>query len=117
MLLSCKALNIYKFFVLQTMNIKPLGNRTLVKLVKQQTTSNSGIILTTKEENEQARGEVLVLGPGLSIENEINISDLGISVGDVVMFGRYAGEEVKDPNDPDTVYKIVPAKDIIAVIS
>jgi chaperonin GroES len=98
------------------MNIKPIGNRLVVKLIKQKNTSASGIILTTKEENEQTVGTITTIGTGGDINDEINITKLGLKVGDKIMFGRYAGEEIKDQNDSDTIYKILKSSDILAVV-
>lgn len=97
------------------MNIKPLGNRLVVRLVKQKTTSASGIILTAEEKNEQAMGEVLSIGAGYGTEE--NIQNLGLNVGDTVLFGKYAGEEVSDDADSETIYKILKTTDILAVIT
>jgi chaperonin GroES len=95
------------------MTIKPLGNRVVVKLMKQKTTSASGIILSSEEKNEQAVGEIMSIGAGFGEEN---VQNLGIKIGDSVMFGKYSGEEIKDDIDSDTVYKIVNGKDIMAVV-
>lgn len=98
------------------MTIKPLGNRVVVQLVKQKTTSASGIILSTEDKNEQSMGTIVTLGKGADIDGEIELKDLDLSVGDVVLFGKYSGEEVKDEADSDTIFKILNAKDILAVI-
>jgi chaperonin GroES len=98
------------------MNIKPLGNRLVVKLVKQKNTTASGIIVSTEEKNEQVKGEIVVLGAGADIDNEINIATLGVKAGDVVLFGKYAGDEITDATDSETVYKILNSKDILAIV-
>jgi chaperonin GroES len=98
------------------MTIKPIGNRVVVKLVKQRTTTASGIILSTKEENEQSIGVITATGSGAKIDSEVNIKDTGLKVGDKVLFGKYSGEEIKDEQDPDTIYKIIKAGDIMAII-
>jgi len=98
------------------MTIKPLGNRLVVRLIKQKNTSASGIILTTEDKNEQSIGTILSVGAGADVDNEIQIKDLGVKPGDTVLFGKYAGEEIKDETDPDLIYKILSAKDILAII-
>jgi chaperonin GroES len=98
------------------MTIKPLGNRLVVKLIKQKNTSASGIILSTEEKNEQAKGEVISLGKGADIDGEMQLKDLEVKTGDIVLFGKYAGEEITDEADPETVFKILSAKDILAII-
>jgi chaperonin GroES len=96
------------------MTIKPLGNRLLVELIKQKNTTASGIITSTKEENEQGMGKIISIGSGQG--DDENITELGLQVGQTVLFGKYAGEEVKDQTDPDKVYKVLKGNDVIAVI-
>jgi len=96
------------------MTIKPLGNRVVVELKKQKTTSASGIILSTEEKNEQAMGTIIAIGSGQGSEE--NIQNLGLSVGNTVLFGKYAGEEVKDDAREDVVYKILKSTEILAII-
>ena len=95
------------------MHIQPLGNRVVVKLTKKETTSASGIIISTEEKNEQARGEVISIGAGQGADE--NVSELGLSLGDIVLFGKYAGEEVEG-EESGVTYKIVSGKDILAII-
>jgi len=96
------------------MTIKPLGNRAVIQLLKTQTTK-SGIIISTEEKNEQAMGVIISIATGFDHEDG-NISKLGIKLGDQVLVGKYGGEEIKDETDPDTVYKIVGVRDILAII-
>ncbi len=98
------------------MTIKPLGNRLVVELIKQKNTTASGIIVSTKEENEQSQGRIIALGTGADIDSEINVTSLGLQVGDTVLFGKYAGEEVTADSSSDTVYKILNSKDVLALI-
>jgi chaperonin GroES len=96
------------------MTIKPLGNRVVVRLTKQKNVSASGIILATEDKNEQAMGEIISIGQGSGSEE--NVQSLGLAIGDTVIFGKYAGEEVKDETDSETIYKIMKGSDILAVI-
>jgi chaperonin GroES len=100
------------FFIMQ---ITPLANRVVVKLVKTKKTTASGIILSTEDKNEQSIGEIIAIGAGLG--DEENVTKLGLNIGDKVLFGKYSGESVKDETDPDTEYKIINGKDIFAIIS
>jgi chaperonin GroES len=96
------------------MNIQPLGNRLVVKLTKIKNTSASGFILSSEEKNEQAMGEVIAIGGGQGTDE--NIKDLGLKVGDVVLFGKYGGEEIADETDENIVYKILKSTDVVAII-
>jgi chaperonin GroES len=96
------------------MTIKPLGNRLVVKLIKQKNVSASGIILSVEEKNEQAQGEIVSIGSGQGTEE--NIQNLNLQVGQVVLFGKYAGEEIQDNQDSELVYKILKGSDVLAII-
>ncbi|MEK9180695.1 MAG: co-chaperone GroES [Patescibacteria group bacterium] len=72
------------------MNIKPLGNRILVKQSTQEEVTESGIFLPdTAEKEKKAQGKIVAVGSGEAI------SKLGLKVGDTVVFGKYAGEEIE----------------------
>ncbi len=101
-------------FLYRFMTVKPLGNRLLVQLIKQKNTTASGIITSTKEENEQGMGKIISIGSGQG--DDENINQLDLQVGQTVLFGKYAGEEIKDQSDPDQVYKVLKGSDVIAVI-
>ncbi len=90
------------------MNIKPVGDRALVKPVTESEKTKSGIVLPdTVDKEKKAEGEILAIGNGEKI------AKLGLKVKQKVLFGKYAGEEIKvDGQD----YKIVGHEDILAVI-
>lgn len=72
------------------MNIKPLGNRILVRQFTQEEITASGIVLPDSAEKEKkARGAIVAVGSGEAIGR------LGLKVGDTVVFGKYAGEEIE----------------------
>jgi chaperonin GroES len=98
------------------MTIKPIGNRLVVELVKQKTTTASGIILSTKEENEQSIGIIIALGNGADLDSEMDLKETGLKVGDKIIFGKYSGEEIKDEPNTDTVYKILKAGDVMGIV-
>ena len=89
------------------MKIKPIGDRVLVKAIKEEEITKSGIVLPdTIDKEKKAEGEIIAIGQGEKVEK------LGLKVGDRVLFGRYAGEEVKMD---DQEYKILSHEDILAV--
>ncbi len=76
------------------MKIKPMGNRVLVKQDSQEEVTRYGIVLpATTDKEKKAIGSIVALGTG----SEIAI--LGLKVGDKVVFGKYAGEEVEVEED------------------
>ena len=89
------------------MNIKPIGERVLLKPIKKEEKTKSGILLSSKSTNTdtQNQAEVIALGKGEKLE--------GIKVGDKVVFNKFSGNEIEDG---DIKYLIVNADDILAVI-
>ena len=73
---------------------KPLGSRVLIETIEQEEITASGIILpeTAKEKPQQAK--VLAVGPGDRNEDGDRI-EMDVKVGDVVLFAKYSGTEVK----------------------
>ena len=95
------------------LNIKPLGDRVVVKAIAVDEVSKAGIILPetmNKEKSEQ--GEVMVVGPGKVLENGSRAA-MSVMVGNKVLFKKYGPDEVKvDGVD----YLIVDESDILAII-
>ncbi|MFA6255060.1 MAG: co-chaperone GroES [Patescibacteria group bacterium] len=90
------------------MKLKPLGNRVVVQPLTEEETTKSGIILPdTVDKEKKAEGKILAIGSGEKI------TKLGLKVGDKVIFGKYAGEEVKVE---EVEYKILSDEDVLAVI-
>jgi len=93
------------------MNIRPLGDRVVIKRIDAEETTKSGIVLpgATKEKPQEA--EVVSVGPGGVVDGkEIRME---VKVGDRVLFSKYAGNEVKiDGVD----YTILRQDDILAVM-
>lgn len=85
------------------MKIKPMGNRVLVKQDSQEEVTKSGIVLPeTADKEKKAVGKIVELGNGEEI------AKLNLKVGDRVVFGKYAGEEVEmDENGKKVEYKIL----------
>ena len=89
------------------MNIKPIGERVLLRPIKKEEKTKSGILLSSKSSNTDTKNEaeVVALGKGEKLE--------GIKVGDKVIFNKFSGNEIEDG---DIKYLIVNADDILAVI-
>lgn len=87
------------------MNLKPLGDRILVKVIKnnQEEITASGIVLPSSDDKEKkAEGEVVALGGG------DDVLKLGLKVGDKVLYKKWGGEEVKTGRGQDEEeYKIL----------
>ena len=90
------------------MNIKPLGDRVLIKPLTTEEVTKFGLVLpdsADKEKKEQ--GEVVAIGEGDKIRK------LNLRVGDKVMFGKYSGDEVEIDK---VYYKFLKDEDILGIV-
>ena len=94
------------------MNIKPLADRVVVKLVEAEEKTKAGIILTASAQEKPQVAEVVAIGPGARDEKG-NLIPMEVKVGDKVITGKYAGTEVKMDG---TEYTIVKQSDILAIV-
>lgn len=89
------------------MNIQPLGDRVLVKVLETEEVTSSGIVLPDSAKEKKAEAEVVALGAGEKV------AKLNLSVGDTVIIGKYSGDEVEFEK---MEYKILKEDEILAVI-
>ncbi len=95
------------------MNIKPLGDHLLVKPLKQEEVTASGIVLPdTVDKEKKAEGEVVAVGPGKLLESGQR-STMEVSVGNKVLFKKWGGDEVKVDGEE---YKIISQDDVLAIV-
>ena len=87
-------------------NITPLADRVIIKQAEAETTTASGIITDTAQEKPQ-KGKVIAVGKGTK-ENPITVK-----AGDTVLYGKYAGTELKYEQED---YLIMKESDILAII-
>ena len=93
------------------MNIKPLGDRVVIRAIESQETTKSGIVLPGSAKEKPMQGEVLAVGSGELVEGKR--VPLELKVGDKVIYSKYAGTEVKvDENE----YLILRQNDVLAII-
>jgi chaperonin GroES len=95
------------------MNLKPLGDRIVVKVIAELERTKGGIVLpdTAKEKPQEA--EVLAIGPGGRSEKGDRIP-MEVKVGDRVIFAKYSGTEFKQD---DEEYLILRESDVLAVVT
>ncbi len=92
--------------------LKPLGDRIIIELVELEEKTASGIVLPDTAKEKPQEGKVVAVGTGRVLENGERVA-LEVSVGDNIIFSKYAGTEVKyDGNE----YLIVRENDILAII-
>ena len=94
------------------MNLRPLGNRLVVKATEDEEMTASGIILPETAKEKPQKGIVLAAGPGLRLESGERQA-MSVSVGDNVLFGKYVGTEIK-LEDQDVL--ILREDDVLAII-
>ena len=88
-------------------NIKPLSDRVLIEPLEAETKTAAGIIIPDNAKEKPQKGNVVAVGPGTKDE------PLTVSVGDTVLYGKYAGTELKlDGKD----YLIMRESDILAIV-
>lgn len=76
------------------MKIRPLHDRVVVRRMEEERTSAGGIVIPDSAAEKPMRGEVVAFGPGKVLENG-DVRALAVKMGDVVLFGKYSGTEVK----------------------
>lgn len=94
------------------MNLKPLGDRLIIKQAEAETQTKSGLILADSAKEKPQRGEVLAVGEGRFNEKGERIP-MGINVGDVVIYSKFGGTEVKIDGE---TYLILTANDVYAIV-
>jgi len=76
------------------MAIRPLHDRVLVRRLEDETTSPGGIVIPDSAKEKPAQGKIIAAGNGKILENG-DVRALDVKVGDTILFGKYAGTEVK----------------------
>jgi chaperonin GroES len=77
------------------MNLKPLGDRLIVKAIEEEETTVSGIVLPETAKEKPQKGEVLAVGDGAWDEDGEKRIPLDVAKGDTVLYSKYGGTEVK----------------------
>src|SRR3989441_13291024 len=95
-----------------SLKIQPLGDRLLVKPLSRETVTKSGIVLPDTAKEKPQEGEVLAVGPGKVLDNGKRTT-LEVSVGQKVLFAKYAGTEIKI-NDEE--YLILRESDVMGIV-
>jgi len=91
--------------------IRPLGDRVVVKVVKQEKTAG-GIVLPDTAQEKPQMGEVIAVGPGRILDNGER-AKMDVAAGNKILFAKYAGTEVKLDGDE---YLLIAEKDILGIV-
>lgn len=93
------------------MNIKPLGDRVVIKKLEAEETTKSGIVLTGTAKERPQEAEVIAVGLGAIVDGRR--VEMEVKVGDKVLYSKYAGSEVKVSGEEYTILK---QEDILAIV-
>ena len=94
------------------MKIRPLHDRILVKRIEEETTTKGGLIIPDTAKEKPQEGRVVAVGSGKLLEDG-SVRPLDVKTGDKVLFGKYAGSEVKLDGDE---HIIIREDDVLAII-
>ncbi len=96
------------------MNIKPLGDRVVIKQLASEEMTAGGLYIPDSAKEKPQEGEVVAVGPGKMMENG-SLSPMPVKVGDIVLFAKYSGTELKHEGQS---YIILNAeRDILAIMA
>ncbi len=95
-----------------SVSIKPLEDRIVVQSLEAETTTASGLVIPDTAKEKPQEGTVVAVGPG-RVDDSGNRVPIDVAVGDVVIYSKYGGTEVKyGGND----YLILSARDVLAIV-
>ena len=95
-----------------SVNIKPLEDRLVVRPLDAEQTTASGLVIPDSAQEKPQEGEVVAVGPGRFDDNG-NRVPIDVTVGDVVIYSKYGGTEVKHSG---TEYLVLSARDFLAIV-
>jgi len=95
------------------MQIRPLGDRVVVRPISKEETTKSGIVIPeTMEKERPEQGEIIAVGPGKISENGQR-TPMDVKVGDRVLFSKYGPSEIKIEREE---YLVIKEEDILAIL-
>ena len=96
-----------------SVNIKPLEDKIVVQASEAEATTASGLVIPDTAKEKPQEGKVLAVGPG-RVDDNGNRVPLDVAVGDVVIYSKYGGTEVKYNGEENLVLS---ARDQLAVVT
>lgn len=94
------------------MNLKPLGDRVILKVDEAEQTTASGLYLASDAKEKPQKGTVLAVGEG-RLDKDGNLIPVPVKVGDHVIFGKYGGTEVRHQGEDVLILR---SEDIYAIV-
>ena len=93
--------------------LTPIGDHLIVKPLRESTTASGIVIPDTANRDKSDRGTVLVVGPG-KLQDDGTRAKMDVQVGDVILFAKYAADEVEVD---DETYLVISMADVKALLS
>ncbi|MFT4886871.1 MAG: chaperonin GroES [Pseudohongiellaceae bacterium] len=97
----------------KSLSLRPLSDRVVVRRLEPETISAGGIVIPDSASEKPNQGEVLAVGPGLRLENG-KVEPVAVTVGDVVLFGKYSSNEIKINGEEVLILK---ESDLLAIMT
>ena len=94
------------------MKLRPLQDRVIVKRVEEEDKTSGGIIIPDAAKEKPQQGKVIAVGKGKILENG-KVSPLAVKKGDKILFGKYAGTDIKIEGEEHLIMR---EDDILAII-
>ena len=95
-----------------SISIKPLEDRIVIRQVEAEQTTAPGLVIPDTAKEKPQEGEVIAVGPG-RVDDKGNRIPVDVKVGDVVIYSRYGGTEVKYEGQE---FQILSSRDVLAVV-
>ena len=95
------------------MNLKPLDDRIVVRPAEPETQTASGLVIPDSAKEKPQQGEVLAVGPGKRSDSTGDLIEVGIAVGDTVLYSKYGGTEVSNSGEDLLVLN---SRDVLAIV-
>ena len=95
------------------MDIKPLGDRVVIKPLEAESKTKGGIVLPDTAKEKPQEGKVMAIGKGKTMDNGTVVS-LEVKVGDKVLYGKYSGNEITTADGDELL--IMREEDILAIV-
>ena len=96
-----------------SLNLRPLGDRVVVKPLEREEVTKSGIVLPDTAKEKPQQGEVLAAGPGKRSEHTGELLPVDVKVGDTVVYSKYGGTEITIDGED---LLILNGRDVLAIV-
>ncbi|GAA1342523.1 chaperonin GroES [Arthrobacter roseus] len=95
-----------------SVSIKPLEDRVVVRPLEAEQTTASGLVIPDTAKEKPQEGEVVAVGPG-RVDDNGNRVPIDVAVGDVVIYSKYGGTEIKSGGEE---FLVLSARDVLAIV-